>query len=112
MDTDNNSPGVSNNPTHVLMRKLQENKNSLHINYVPTDTKELFIRIANEEFDSHYGLFLKYLIDKAIDYDSREIRATLREHEERIKSLEEQESKSPNGVEIKTLGGKIIKRGG
>ena len=81
------------NPAQKLVRKLQENKSSLHIARIPKKTREIFIALADKEFCSDYGMTLKTLVDKFVAIDNQHILDKLSEHEERIKKLEEQSCK-------------------
>jgi len=58
----------------------------LTINRIPKKDRDLFIKLANEEFASDYGMTLKFLLNEVIRkdyYDSR-----LDDLEIRIKQLE------------------------
>ncbi len=79
-------PGV--NPAQAIMKKLQENRNSIHITRVPDATKKAFMKLAKEEFCMDYGFCLKWLMDGLMGQDTRAIIAKLEEHEARIQSLE------------------------
>ena len=108
MEKDKSFGGTSK--VQILAEKLRENKDSLHISRVPKKTRDMFIEIADEEFCSDYGMFLKFLMDKAIDYDMKAMMIKVQEHEERINALEEDKNQKPSITEIKTFGGKIIKK--
>lgn len=105
MNTQNNSLGES--PANRLVKKLQENKTSLHIARVPKKTREIFIAIADEEFCSDYGFFLKFLIDKVISQDNKIVMEKLEEQDKRIQQLENNSKES----DIKLLNGKSLKGG-
>ncbi|KKK70060.1 hypothetical protein LCGC14_2927800, partial [marine sediment metagenome] len=62
MEENLGQPGVKN-PAHVLAKKLQENRKSLHIARIPDKTKEAFIALAEDEFCGDYGMTLKWLMD-------------------------------------------------
>ena len=96
------------NPAYALAKKLQENKSSLHIARIPKATRETFVAIADEEFCSDYGMLLKYLIDKAMDVDSKNILMELNRHEERLNALEQ--SSNDDNNHPKMLNGRHIKR--
>ena len=82
-------PGAEvKNPAHLLQKKLQENRQSLHIARIPTATKEAFKKLAEDEFCGDYGMALKWLIDDIPGQDTRLIMAKLEEHEARIQDLE------------------------
>ena len=105
MNTQNNSLGE--NTTQKLVKKLQENRTSLHIARVPKKTRELFIAIADEEFCSDYGFFLKFLLDKVIGQDNKIVMEKLEEQDKRIQQLENNSKES----DIKLLNGKSLKGG-
>jgi len=103
-------PGVQN-PAHMLAKKLQENRKSLHIARIPNKTKETFIALAEEEFCGDYGMTLKWLIDDIPSQDTRMIIAKLEEQEARLQALESATHLStdkPDENEIKMLSGKKI----
>lgn len=106
MENNENTLGVSN-PTKELVRKLQENKNSLNISRVPPKTKEIFIAIAESDFCSDYGMLLKTLVDKYIEIGSSDLLLKLNEIEERLSSLENQET-SEDEKKVKLLNGKRL----
>jgi len=87
MEEKSEQPGVKN-PAHVLAKKLQENRKSLHIARVPDKTKEAFIVLAEKEFCGDYGMTLKWLIDDIPSQDTRMIIAKLEEQEARLQALE------------------------
>ena len=99
-----NSPG--DNPARRLARKLQENKSSIHIGRVPDKVRESFIDLANEEFCSDYGMTLKFLLDRASDYNMIMMFEKIQNHEERIKALELKPEPKPERK--KMLNGKTI----
>ena len=74
-------------PTQVL-KKLQENRLSLHIARLPEKTKKAFIALAEEEFCGDYGMCLKFLMDDIPSQDIRLVIATLEDHERRLQALE------------------------
>lgn len=115
MDKNEKETGVKN-PAHLLAKKLQENRKSLHIARVPDKTKEAFMALAEEEFCGDYGMTLKWLIDDILSQDIRLIIAKLEEHEARIQALESATHSSgeekPDEDSVRTLDGKkIVKRG-
>ena len=87
MEENNQNPG-SQNPAHVLAKRLQENRKSLHIARIPDKTKETFIALADDEFCGDYGMTLKWLIDDILNQDTRMIIAKLEEQEARLQALE------------------------
>ncbi|HUU88652.1 MAG TPA: hypothetical protein VMX17_12985 [Candidatus Glassbacteria bacterium] len=87
MEEKSEQPGVQN-PAHVLAKRLQENRKSLHIARIPDKTKEAFIALAEEEFCGDYGMTLKWLIDDIPSQDTRMIIAKLEEQEARLQALE------------------------
>ena len=87
MEEKSEQPGVQN-PAHLLAKRLQENRKSLHIARIPDKTKEAFKALAEEEFCGDYGMTLKWLIDDIPSQDTRMIIAKLEEQEARIQALE------------------------
>ena len=105
-------PGVQN-PARVLIKKLQENRKSLHIARVPDKTKEDFIALAENEFCGDYGMALKWLMDDILSQDNRLIIAKLEDFEARLQALESIDivsEQNPSEKVIKTFSGKRIKR--
>ena len=76
------------NPAHVLAKKLQENRRSLHIGRIQDKTKEAFLILADEEFCGDYGMTLKWLMDDIPSQDTRMVVAKLEEQEARLQALE------------------------
>lgn len=114
MEEKSEQPGVQN-PAHLLARKLQENRKSLHIARIPDKTKEAFIALAEEEFCGDYGMTLKWLMDDIPSQDTRMIIAKLEEQEARIQALESKTHSTEevsDENEIKMLDGskKVVRR--
>lgn len=114
MEKNEQKPGVQN-PAHVLAKRLQENRKSLHIARIPDRAKANFIAFAEKEFCGDYGMTLKWLIDDIPSQDTRMIIERLEEHELRIQSLESatHEKKDEPEENIKKMldGSKKIVRG-
>ncbi len=87
MEENEKETGVQN-PAHLLAKKLQENRKSLHIARIPDKTKKAFIALADEDFCGDYGMTLKWLIDDIPSQDTRMIIAKLEEQDARIDALE------------------------
>jgi len=87
MEENKQNPGGIN-PAHVLAKRLQENRKSLHIARIPDKTKEAFMALAEAEFCGDYGMTLKWLIDDIPSQDTRMIIAKLEEQEARLQALE------------------------
>lgn len=100
-------PGVKN-PVHLLARRLQENRKSLHIARVPDKTKENFIALAEKEFCGDYGMTLKWLMDDILSQDTRMIIMRIEEQEMRIQALESvtHMSEDKPNEDVKMLDGK------
>jgi len=94
------------NQVQMLAKKLRENKSSLHIARIPEKTKKLFITIAEEEFCSDYGMLVKFLLDKVIAGDNKNIVDRLNSQEKRIDALETKKEEDS----IKTLNGRRLKK--
>ena len=114
MEEQTDQPGVQN-PAHLLGKKLQENRKSLHIARVPDKTKEAFIALADLEFCGDYGMTLKWLIDDIPSQDTRMIIAKLEEQEARLQALESatQPNEEAPDENTRTMlsGKKIVVRG-
>ncbi len=107
-------PGEEN-PAHLLRKKLQENRKSLHIARIPDKTKEAFIALADLEFCGDYGMTLKWLIDEIPSQDTRMIIAKLEEQEARLQALESATHLSeelPDENKKKMLSGREITKKG
>jgi len=110
MEETKDKPGAEN-PAHVLRKKLQENRKSLHIARIPDKTKEAFIALAEEDFCGDYGMTLKWLIDDIPAQDTRMIIAKLEEQEARLQALESAtplSEEAPSENKRKMLDGKEI----
>ncbi len=113
MEEKEGNPGVKN-PAHLLAKRLQENRKSLHIARIPDKAKEAFIALAEEEFCGDYGMCLKWLIDDILNQDIRMIIAKLEEQEVRLQSLESATHTSEEKPDDNTItmlnGRKIVTR--
>jgi len=79
-----------------IVRKLKENQDAIFIGRVPPQTKELFERLAHDEFCDDFGFALKWLIERAFDNDVRDARIDdLQEQIESIKDVLSQQSEQP-----------------
>jgi len=107
LENNENTLGVSS-PVKELVRKLQENKNSLNISRVPPKTLEIFISIADEDFCSDYGMLLKTLVDKYIEFGSSDLILQLQNHEDRISNLEKNKKEDEPESKVKLLNGKRL----
>ena len=89
-----------------LKQKLKENRECIHISRIPMKTKREFIKLADTEFCSDYGMTLTFLMKGIVGFNEQEILDKLDNHEERIISLEScpKEEKKVR----KTLSGKVI----
>ena len=110
MEEKSEQPGVQN-PAHLLAKRLQENRKSLHIARIPDKTKEAFMALAEAEFCGDYGMTLKWLIDDIPSQDTRMIIAKLEEQEARLQALESATHSSeevPDENKRKMLSGRKI----
>lgn len=91
--------GTNDKPVGVgkILGKLRENRHSIFIQRLPLDTKQKFIKLAEDDFCGDYGMALKWLIDDIISQDTREIISIINSHEERLNVLEPNKTK-----EVKT----------
>lgn len=95
----------------VLVRAKTQ---GLVMSRVPKQTRELFMKIAEEEFADDYGLLLKFLLDEFINkrvLESLDIKLSyvislLEKSKEEIKAFEPKKRRMLNGAE------KIIGKGG
>ncbi len=114
MEETSEQPGVQN-PAHLLRKKLQENRKSLHIARIPDKTKEAFKALAEEEFCGDYGMTLKWLMDDIPSQDTRMIIAKIEEQEARLQVLESathSKEEIPEEEGLKMLDGrkKVVRR--
>jgi len=83
----------------------------LTMNRVPKETVETFKKIADDQFESDYGMCLKYILDRWILLEeliqSALFSNILARHEHRLSQLEGE--KKPV---IKTLSGREVKKDG
>ena len=73
---------------NAILKKLQANKESLHITRMPKKTREEFIAWANEEYCGDFGFALKALWDDQPKADVRTMMDMVKNLEERITNLE------------------------
>jgi len=91
-----------------LRKRLKET--TLGINRVPKQTKSDFTQLADCEFESDYGMTLKFLIDKLKENSIIElISAKVIEIDQRISELETKE-KVPQTKKIRLASGRIIEK--
>lgn len=76
------------NPAHVLAKRLQENRKSLHIARIPDKTKADFMALAEEDFCGDYGMTLKWLMDDLINPDVKLIMEQVAQLEARLSVVE------------------------
>ena len=95
----------------IFERITQENRKSLKISRVPGDTKQRFLALADAEFESDYGMTLKWLMDGIISAETIEILDMIHELRTRIERLETtpKESSRIGTKQIKMLDGSIRK---
>lgn len=86
-DEKKGTPGGPN-PFRKLTKKLQENRDSIHISRIPSKVREKFIDLAEEEFCGDYGMLLKWLMDDIVGQESKIIISKIEELESRIVALE------------------------
>ena len=96
-----------------ILKKLQANKESLHITRIPKKTRDEFIAWANEEYCGDFGFALKALWDDMPSADTRILMDIVKNLEERLSALEisveqKPESKESKGT-IKMCDGTTIK---
>jgi len=92
---------VVDNAVQRIAKKLQENRNSLHIARVPEKTKQKFKELADAEFCGDYGMCLKFLMDDLISTDTKTILVALDAFEMRISDLEKSAVQKEETVEVK-----------
>ncbi len=96
------------NQVQKLARRLQENRQSLHIARVPPKTKEEFVKWAEKEFCSDYGMALKWLWDSIPKADLLSAMEIITDHEDRLLALESQKQKATTPSEVEET--KTIKK--
>lgn len=94
--------------TEKILKRLKDNHDGLRMSRVPANTKKAFIKLADEEFESDYGMLLKWLMDGIISADVAEVLGQINELRVRVERLEAQPKEQPTSS-IKLLGGKKIK---
>jgi hypothetical protein len=118
MEKENENKLGETNPARVMIKRIQENKNSLHISRVPPKTIEEFTALANEEFLGDYGMALKWLMDGIPKQDMRLVLVQLASLHERVEALENSSTEtgevtSPETTKLpKTFGNKRENRNG
>lgn len=93
---------------------FREKERKLYISRIPKETKELFIKLAEDQFTGDYGMLLKFLLDQALEYQSFK---NIFFNEQLVSDFVEYlNSKQPNTYnnpqEITLLSGKKIQKGG
>jgi len=89
---------------------LKEKENRLSMSRVPSKTKELFLDIANEDYEGDYGMTLKGILDGYMMFKVffENIDMKLDKILCKLNQGNEQSSES----EIKTMSGRIVEKGG
>ncbi len=89
---------------------LKERERKLFINRIPKNIKEEFIKFAEEEFCGDYGLCLKYVWDNfkiwKIFFENIDLKLDVI-----IEMIQNKQETEPKNM-VKTLSGKILKKGG
>ena len=92
---------------------LREKEKGFWMSRVPRETKELFIKIAEEQFEEDYGMFLKTLVDNYVE--SQNLKIIFFENIDyklnHILELLTQKEEKPEKV-IKMLSGRKVMKGG
>jgi len=88
----------------------------LKMSRVPPKAKLLFLKLSRDEFADDYGMTLKFLLDKFLEYNMLigPLNALVSSHEMRLRRIEEKESEmiqKPVGKQIKSADGTIIYEG-
>ena len=81
------NPGVE---AKNMLKRLQENSESLHISRIPPETKKGFVEWAKREFCGDFGMALKWLWDDLPKGDLNTILDVVQNHEERLLAIEQQ----------------------
>lgn len=89
------------------IRKAIKTPKSLHLNNVPHIVRDAFISLAEAKFGGNYSVTLSYLLEM-----TQAILPSLYDHEHRLSVLEKSPKIDPKEKLIKTIGGRIINRGG
>ncbi len=76
------------------------NNHSLYFARVPKNTRERFIKIANDEFEGDYGMLLKFLMDGVVKEDIADLIVRMQELEQRIVRLENKPEEQKKGVTL------------
>jgi len=102
------------NPAGIVLKKARES--GLVISRIPKETRDIFVKIAEESFADDYGLLLKNLLDQALEYQQMKAILFYGLHEKIDKILEcvdkDKEKVDEDGQKtIKLLNGRIVKGG-
>ena len=94
-----------------ILKKIRENKGGIHISRVPSKVKEEFVKLANDEFCSDYGMCLTFLMKGVVSQDTQMILNSLDNLDERVSYLETsfKEGTQESSKSIKLVNGKEIK---
>ena len=89
---------------------LKEKENRLSMSRVPKKTKDLFLDIANEDYEGDYGMTLKGILDGYMLFQVyfENMNMKLDKILWKINQGSEENSES----EIKTMRGRIVEKGG
>ena len=63
MEQPEQQPPEQPSPFQPIFDQLKENTTTLRINRIPWPAKQRFMRLAEQEFCSDYGMCLKWLLD-------------------------------------------------
>lgn len=93
---------------------LKDKERSLYFGMVPKKVKGLFLQLAEDEFSSHYGFCLQWLINQTLEYQKvkeilldKEILSYIIESKSHVETEEMQDKVK----RINTLSGKELKGG-
>ncbi len=89
---------------------LREKENKLSMSRVPKKTKELFLDIANEDYEGDYGMTLKGVLDGymmfKVFFENMDMKL------DKILCELNQGNEKSSESEIKTMDGRIVEKGG
>ncbi len=106
-----------NEETNKIMERILVKHQSLKINRIPEKTKSDFIKLANEEFCSDYGMLLKFLMDGLVSADAKMLMEMINQDRQEIEQLKQEVANLKGGAIAKPkekvitmLNGRVIRR--
>ena len=101
-----------------IMEKVRSNSSSLHISRIPIETRKEFVELADKVFSSDFGMALKWCLDfrkGLLTSPNEQVLAQLDILAQEIAGIKvrlNSSEKKEEHKEIRTVSGKVIRRGG